>query len=463
MRQIARHDVVFVAGTAGEHELTWSQKAHEREGCRPHLHGPRNRNQRMARALDSTPDMPAVLHAFARVMAHFEALRTLYPRDADGHPRAVVVASGVLRVDEYACAAPPTSDELRALTLRLAEPGFGPDDLPLRAAVVTVDGRPLHIALSLHHFSADTTAARIVAERLARLAADPGADLGTGWQPRQIASFEGSPSGLRHAHRVDAHDRAVLRQSVMPELQLPANHTGGSGGLYNFVCLDSAAVALAAADLAKQYRTSVAAVLQAAYACVLAEHLGIAKCVFNTVMANRQTTFAREAVAHVAGRVLVPVDTSLGGERFPALCRAVDAALLASSSVSLREPERYARSLDEVSDELGRSADNPYMVNIRPIAPRTLIRARADRARRDFERAMESSRYGRFPKTADTYAGKLCFVVWDMSETAGISLGTDAASFDATDLEQILRSFEERLVGRAIGAHGARSGAFAGA
>jgi hypothetical protein len=104
MRQTARHDVVFVAGTAGEHELTWSQKAHEREGCHPRLHGPRNRNVRMGRALDGRPDMSAVLHAFAAVMAHFEALRTLYPRDADGHPRAVVVASGVLQIDEYASA-----------------------------------------------------------------------------------------------------------------------------------------------------------------------------------------------------------------------------------------------------------------------------------------------------------------------------------------------------------------------
>jgi hypothetical protein len=460
MRQIARHDVVFVAGTAGEHELTWSQKAHEREGCHPHLNGPRNRNIRMGRALDGTPDMAAVLHAFAVVIAHFEALRTLYPRNADGHPRAVVVASGVLQVDEYACDTPATYDELNAFTLRLAEPGFAPDDLPLRAAVVTADGRPIHIALSLHHFSADTTAARIVAEHIARLAADPGADLGSGWQPRQIASFEARPSGLRHAHRVDTHDRAMLRQSVMPELRTPASHRDA---VYNFVCLDSAAVVLAAAGLAKQYRTSVAAVLQAAYACALAEHLGIGTCVFNTVMANRQTTFAREAVAHIAGRALVPVDTSLGSDRFPALCRAVDAALVRSSSVSLREPVRYARSLDEVSAELGRSAHNPYVVNIRPIAPRTLIRARADRTRQDIERAMESSLYRRFPKPVDPYSGLLCFAVWGMSETAGISLGTDATSFDAGDLEQILLSFETRLVKAAIGGQAARSGSFADA
>jgi hypothetical protein len=50
-----------------------------------------------------------------------------------------------------------------------------------------------------------------------------------------------------------------------------------------------------------------------------------------------------------------------------------------------------------------------------------------------------------------------------MSETAGISLGTDATSFDATDLEQILLSFERRLVGAAIGGHAARSGSSAGA
>ncbi|WP_316742135.1 hypothetical protein [Streptomyces sp. MK7] len=252
----------------------------------------------------------------------------------------------------------------------------------------------------------------------------------------------------------------MLRQSVMPELQVPA---GRRDAVYNFVCLDSAAVALAAAGLAKQYRTSVAAVLQAAYACALAEHLGIGNCVFNTVMANRQTTVAREAVAHVAGRALVPVDTSLGGDRFPALCRAVDAALVRSSSVSLREPDRYARSLDEVSAGLGRSAHNPYVVNVRPIAPRTLIRARADRAQQDLERAMASSRYRRFPKPVDAYSGRLSFDVWGMSETAGISLGTDATSFDATDLEQILRSFERRLVGAAIGGHAARSRSFAGA
>jgi hypothetical protein len=300
-----------------------------------------------------------------------------------------------------------------------------------------------------------------VAEHLARLTADPGADLGSGWQPRQIASFEASPSGLRHAHRVDDHDRAMLRQSAMPELLAPSSRDGDA--VYNFVCLDSAAVALAAAELAKQYRTSVAAVLQAAYACALAEHLGIGDCVFNTVMSNRQTAFAREAVAHIAGRALIPVDTSLGSDRFPALCRAVDVALVRSSSVSLRDPDRYARSLDEVSAELGRSAHNPYVVNIRPIAPRTLIRARADRAPQDLDRAMASSSYRRFPKPVDAYSGNLSFDVWGMSETAGISLGTDATTFDATDLEQILRSFESRLVGAAISGHAARGGSFASA
>lgn len=117
---------------------------------------------------------------------------------------------------------------------------------------------------------------------------------------------------------------------------------------------------------------------------------------FNTVTANRQSALAREAVAHVAGRVLVPVDTSLGSDRFPALCRAVDAALVRSASVSLREPDRYAKSLDEASAELGRSAHNPYMVNIRPVAPGTLIRSRPGRAQ-EIERSMASSRYGRFP------------------------------------------------------------------
>ncbi|WP_225100629.1 hypothetical protein [Streptomyces sp. CoH27] len=64
-------------------------------------------------------------------------------------------------------------------------------------------------------------------------------------------------------------------------------------------------------------------------------------------------------MAHIARRALVPDGTSLGSDRFPALYRAVDAALVESSSVSLRDPDRYARSLDEVSTELGRSAHNP--------------------------------------------------------------------------------------------------------
>lgn len=205
----------------------------------------------------------------------------------------------------------------------------------------------------------------------------------------------------------------------------------------------------------------MAAVLQAAYACALAEHMGIGKCMFNTVTANRQSALAREAVAHVAGRVLVPVDTSRGSDRFPALCRAVDAALVRSASVSLREPDRYAKSLDEASAELGRSAHNPYMVNIRPVAPGTLIRSRPGRAQ-EIERSMASSRYGRFPNPADAYSGQVNFDVWSVCETAGVSLGTDATSFDATDLEHILLSFESRLVRAAIGGHAARSGSFAG-
>lgn len=145
------------------------------------------------------------------------------------------------------------------------------------------------------------------------------------------------------------------------------------------------------------------------------------------------------------------MDTSHAANRFPALSRAVQTEYLAALPFSSREPDRYARSVAAVSAELGRRAHIPYIANIRPIVARPTIRASGDPGP-TIDRAAADSDYGRFLGVVDVYSGTLCFDVWTMTDTAGISLGTDSASFDAADLEQILRRFDGTLVESAVAA-----------
>ena len=435
MEQIAAHDVAFDGGTSGVNGLTWAQKSLLRGRCMPHLDGPRNINVRMIGSLAGVPDLAAVLRAVGRTVARHEALRTLYPREADRVVRQTVVDSGSIRVTQHAAKSAHDAAGLDELARVLAYPGFAADALPLRVAVVTVRGEPTDLVLALHHGSVDAAAAALVADQIRALAINPEADAPIGRQPREIAACELGETARRYALRADDRDRAALRSQCMPPLDGP--RIGPDGIVYNLVFLDSPAAAAACAALAARYRVTATAVLFTAYACALAGRLGLKRCAVNVIASNRQSAETRDSVANLVGKVLLAVDADPAGD-FGAQCRAANAALIAGYRFGRRDPDLYARALAETAAESGRPTANPYVVNIRNVEP--------DPAEDpDHGRAADSA-YGSYPGIADDDSGELMFDVWAVSRSAHISLGTESSTFSAADLEQLLRAFEARLV-----------------
>lgn len=450
MRHATRHEVAFDGATSASHPLTWAQKFQLGQRCTPHLDGLRNVNVRATWPLEGVPDVAAVTRAIGHVVARSESLRTRYPYVGAVYGEPIVTASGVVTVDEYATDTPHDGPALGDLAGQMAYAGFALDDQPMRFAVVTVGGVPTDLVLTNHHGAADAIGAEIVAQHVARLAADPDAKLRDAWQPREIAAWQNSDAGRAYARSADAHDRAALRDAPMPALAGPREDPAGI--VYNIVNLKSRVMAPAIGLLTTRHGVTAAAVILGAYSRALAEYLGLDRCAINLVVANRQTPQTRESVAHLSGEALCAVDTSAGTEDdFGGLCRAAGVALLRGLRYGQRDPDLFTAALAEASATLGRSAANPYAVNIRRVAPRQLAEGRAAATGPDRIRELAAaSEVHSFPGYGEVYSDTLTFDVWHVGETSSITLGTDSSTYDAGDLEAVLRRLEEIVCAAAV-------------
>lgn len=446
MRHVTRHDIAFDGATSGTHPLTWAQRFQLGVRCSPHLDGLRNVNVRTTWPLDGVPDIAAVTRAIGCVVARSESLRSRYPHVGDRYGAPVVFASGVVTVDEYAADAPHDQQALAELAGQMAYAGFAVDDQPMRFAVVTVAGVPTDLVLTNHHGAADAIGAEVVAQHVARLAADPDAKLRDAWQPREIAAWELGDSGRAYARSADAHDRAALRNAPMPALAGPRDDPAGI--VYNIVNLQSRAIAPALGLLTARHGVTAAAVLLAGYGRALTEHLGLDRCAVNLVIANRQTPQTRESVAHLSGEALCAVDTSAGLEDFGGLCRSAGIGLLRALRYGRRDPDLFAASLAYAAAELGRPAANTYAVNIRRLLPGQLADNWAEPAR--IRELTKLSEVHSFPGYGEVYSDELTFDVWHVGETSSITLGTDSSDYEAGDLEAILRRLEEIVCAAAV-------------
>ncbi len=444
LRHVARHVIDFDGATSGSHPLTWAQRFQLGQRCAPHLDGLRNVNVRMVWPLEGAPDLASVTRAIGRVLARSESLRSRYPRAGDVYGDPVVLAAGSVVAEQYAADTPHDTDALADLAEQMARPGFQLEDQPVRFAVITVEDRPTDLVLTLHHGAADAVGAETVARHVARLAADPEANLRVSWQPREIAAYEAGEAGRAYARDADEHDRAALRNAPMPGLSGPREEPQGI--VYHFVNLKSHVIAPALGLLAARHRVTAAAVLLAAYSKALADYDGLDQCAVNLVASNRQTPQTREAIAHLVGVVLCAVDTRT--DDFGVLCRTAGAAMLRALRYGRRDPDLFAASLDQASATLGRSAANAYFVNIRPIDPARLTEAGTalgDDPGAAIARLAEATELLDISGFGEAYSGEVTFDVWHVGETSSLTLGTDSSTYDAGDLEAILRRMEAIL------------------
>jgi hypothetical protein len=278
-------------------------------------------------------DVPArataamVSAALGMLVDRHETLRTTFHQADDGeayqvvHPARPVPLTAVPALDPESEIA-RASAELKRIAFDLAEDGL------IRAALVSVDGRPVHLLVATHHVVVDGWSWGVLRrefDALVRAAlAGTAPDLPpVAWQPLDQAEQERSEHGQRaNAAALAYWERQLM---VLPDRVLPAAGVDPSG--QHIAVLRSPAMATALSWLSAHYRIVESTLVLAALGAVLGMVTGRDRSVVMTMSTNRRTSRTRDLVACLAQYTVVNVDL-LGNPSFAELIDRAGAAVL---------------------------------------------------------------------------------------------------------------------------------------
>jgi hypothetical protein len=274
-------------------------------------------------------DLERIVDALAALIARHETLRTRFPAGPDDpEPRQEVHAEGELEVQVWPA---PDDDSgpaqfAQRLALRLREIAFDPaTNWPIRAAVVTVNGAPTHLALAASHAALDAGALVLLRRDWdALLAAEPLPEPAK-VQPADLALLERSDEGLRRSVASLDYWAGQLRTMPQAMLAVPATHAPQSPEGYTpRLRIRSDAAAEALTVLAERTRITRSTLLLTALCALTAHHTGQRNAVVASLSANRYLPELADYLGTLAqdALVTVPVDID-GGETFEGLARRV--------------------------------------------------------------------------------------------------------------------------------------------
>lgn len=260
----------------------------------------------------------------ALVLRH-ESLRTTYPVDPE--LRQVVADAGEFTVHVHEADGEPEGFA-RTVGVAMRAVRFDPEaELPLRATVVTVDGRPRHLVLVLCHIAVDAAGLDLLtAEWHTALA---GGALGprSAVQPVDLALTEHSPTGGRRLTSSLRYWENLLRGT--PQSMFAVPEVGPCDWMLPRLRVRSAAAATALTGIAERTGASRPTIVLAAMSALLGRRLDQRTFVVATPAANRFLPELTDYVGTVAqdGLVSIPLE---GATSFDALVgRARNRALAA--------------------------------------------------------------------------------------------------------------------------------------
>jgi hypothetical protein len=308
-------------------------------------------------------DLNRVLRALGGLVERHEALRTRYRCGPGEEPRQIVVQSGTFVVDVYQTGRPVAEETTAAVLERLAATSFDADsELSLRAAVVADAGTPLVVVLVLNHQSVDAWSVDILTGDLTRLfAADPGAAGSgrAGWQPLDQARYENSDHGVRRGKAALDYWQRTLLATPRSMFDLPRGRTEASR--YVRLGMESAAVAVAAEQLATRFGVSRSAVLLAGSAALLGLVTGHEDVTMQLIVANRLDERRRGLVSVLALNGLFAVD--LRNATFVDVVQRAYHASLVAYRYGWYDPFCLDRRLADIELERGVSIDHSAFFN----------------------------------------------------------------------------------------------------
>ncbi|WP_371600263.1 condensation domain-containing protein [Streptomyces sp. NBC_00564] len=333
------YEVDFMGVRSGTSTLTWGQRwIWEEVGTLAPHHA--HLNLRMILDTEDSVTLDHVLGALQRLLEEQEALRTTFGTSADGEPQQHLVAQGrlatkVRRVSPKAArrSAYRLAGDLQAVPFEMGE-------LPVRAGVVVVDGRPRHVILVVFHMVADgwslseLRSALLGLLRPAGYGTAPAAPAGR--QPLDQAAWEATPTAQALSERAL---RFWQRQSERrPAALFPATHRASESPRYTDVCMVSPALGTALPALAERLAVSQTTVYLALVAVVMGRGEKADVCGFTVACRNR-TTDQDEAAAGTFVQD-APVLVALGADSFQDVVRRTWNAVLFAYASGAHDPAR---------------------------------------------------------------------------------------------------------------------------
>ncbi|MGS2641829.1 condensation domain-containing protein [Streptosporangium sp. LJ11] len=444
--RIGATSVEFTGARGGESPLSWGQLAIWRltrwlDDDDPYFNMP------WVLPVYGRRDLDTVLRALRALVERHETLRTTYEETPGGLVQRVA-RQGRFTVETYDAGEARPLAAARELSVRLAATAFDyAADLPFRCAVVTVDGRPRTVALTLSHLAVDGGALEVLARDWRDLLAG-GEMAAPGWQPMDQAAFEREGAGAARGERTLRHWRAILERAPLSMFDFP--RTTPEEPRFVKVGMESAATAAAAEVLAARWSVSTASVLTTASAVLLSALTGHREVVMQLIVANRHDP----RVAAMAGSAVQDGIFVLGlpGGTFADAARAGHRQALTAYRNAHYDPYRMMALREEIGRERGRPVDLsayfndartvghwPHLPAVEPPGDPAAIAALTERTR--------TFHVGSWPEVDAT----ALFATGTATNTCELYLMADTAYLPRPTAYALLRGLETLLVASVAG------------
>ncbi|MFD8462688.1 hypothetical protein ACFV27_38815 [Streptomyces antimycoticus] len=439
MKITRKHTVSYAGCDAGIAELGWAQGEML---SYVQTRGPGNLLYvtKFSSLEGGTVDVAGVLEAIRLTVESNDAFRTRYLVE-QGQWRQEIQGSGELSVAEIAAPSP----ELDAAGVMAILGRFSPEpqEVPVRVAIVTFEGRPTHIYLAFHHASADNMGTEIACQQLRRRSL--GLPVPAAWQPREIVAFEASPAGRELAEKADKYHRARIRELAEFDL-VPADRSRTPLREYQ---LASPAVVVAAEQIAQRVQVSPVSVTLAAYCTVLSARLAVTRFPLAVASGNRFNPKTRMSIAKVAQASSFCVEVTSSFDDF---CHQISDAMLLAYRYGVYDPALMAKAFQDVDKDISFPYLANFHLNTALESPDPELRSAHLEVRPPELRNLV--KVGAFNVTNPGDGVRFCDLsldIYKFSDQADMRLRTDLTFFSEACLRDILISTERLLVEIACG------------
>jgi Condensation domain len=256
-----------------------------------------------------------VLGAVRDLVQRFGLLRTVYVPAPEG-PAQRVLTSGELVVPIVATEQGGGAAQAARVCDELAKAPFDlREECPIRVALVTVGGQPRQLVFAVSHLMLDHTCRALLEQHLRHLLARPptGPEIpATVSEYADEAAWETSDAGRKHGERAVAHHELSFR--AMPQTMLPRQAAEvPADSRYQYLTVDSVALAMAVSALAVRHNVSPSAVLYAGLCAVTGFVSSLDRSYLQLTVGNRTSARTRFVLGMYTEDVPVVVDLADAG------------------------------------------------------------------------------------------------------------------------------------------------------